>query len=179
MRRLIESTLVALDGVIGEPAAWASEYFDSEAQEKALEQLKASDAMLMGKHTYEIFSQTWPNLSGPYPDRMNSIGKYVFSSTLEKADWANSTIVRGNVAAEVAKLKQQDGQDLVMYGHGPLGETLLAHNLLDELQFAIHPLLVGHGTVLFREGKGTTLTLVGTRTLRTGVVILSYRPVAA
>ena len=83
MRRLIESTLVALDGVIGEPAAWASEYFDSEAQEKALEQLKASDAMLMGKHTYEIFSQTWPNLSGPYPDRMNGIGKYVFSSTLE------------------------------------------------------------------------------------------------
>ncbi|MCW3046917.1 MAG: bifunctional deaminase-reductase domain protein [Solirubrobacterales bacterium] len=176
MRRLIESTLLALDGVIGEPRAWASEYFDSEAQEKALEQLMASDAMLMGRHTYEIFFQTWPNISGPYSDRMNGIRKYVFSSTLQDADWNNSTIVRGDVAAEVAKLKHQDGQDLVMYGHGPLGETLLEHDLLDELQFAIHPLLVGSGALLFREGQKQTLKLIGTKTLQTGVVILTYQP---
>jgi dihydrofolate reductase len=176
MRRLIASTLLALDGVIGEPRVWASEYFDAEAQEKALEQLMASDAMLMGRHTYEIFSQTWPNISGPYADRMNAIRKYVFSSTLHDTGWNNSTIVRGAVAAEVTKLKRHDGQDLVMYGHGPLGETLLEHDLLDELQFAIHPRLVGGGALLFREGQKTKLNLVETRTLRTGVVILTYQP---
>jgi dihydrofolate reductase len=176
MRRLIASTLLTLDGVLGEPRVWASEYFDAEAQEKALEQLMASDAMLMGRHTYEIFSQTWPNISGPYSDRMNGIRKYVFSSTLQQTDWDNSTIVRGDVAAEVTKLKDQDGQDLVMYGHGPLGETLLGHGLLDELQFAIHPLLVGSGAPLLREGQKKTLKLIGTKTLRTGVVILTYQP---
>src|SRR5262249_10838654 len=159
MRRLIESTLLSLDGVIGEPHVWASEYFDGEAQEKALEQLLASDAMLMGRHTYETFSQTWPKLSGPYPDRINAMRKYVFSSALQEADWNNSTIVKGDVAAEVTKLKQQNGQDLVIYGHGPLGETLLEHNLIDQLQFAIHPLLVGRGALLFRDGQKTTLKL--------------------
>jgi dihydrofolate reductase len=139
----------------------------------------ASDAMLMGRHTYEIFSHSWPNLSGPYSDRMNNIQKYVFSSTLERADWTNSTIVTGDVAAEVTKLKQQDGQDLVMYGHGPLGETLLEHDLLDELQFAVHPLFVGQGTQLFRKGQTKTLRLVAANTLRTGVVILSYQPAAS
>jgi dihydrofolate reductase len=176
MRRLIESTLLALDGVIGEPRVWASDYFDAEAQEKALDQLMASDAMLMGRHTYEIFSQTWPSISGPYSDRINGIRKYVFSSTLRDTDWNNSTIVRGDVAAEVTKLKQQDGQDLVMYGHGPLGETLLEHDLLDELQFAVHPLLVGSGALLFREGQKKTLKLVETKTLQTGVVFLTYQP---
>jgi len=136
----------------------------------------ASDAMLMGRNTYEIFSQTWPNLSGPYPDRMNAIRKCVFSSTLERADWSNSIIVSGDVASEVARLKQQGGRDLVMYGHGPLGETLLAHNLLHELQFAIHPRFVGQGTQLFRPGQAAKLQLVGTTTLRTGVVLLCYRP---
>jgi dihydrofolate reductase len=86
----------------------------------------------------------------------------------------NSTIVRSDVAAEVSKLKRQDGQDLVMYGHGPLGETLLEHDLLDELQFAVHPLLVGNGALLFREGQTKTLKLVETKTLETGVVILAY-----
>jgi dihydrofolate reductase len=176
MRRLIESTLLALDGVIGEPRVWASDHFDAEAQEKALEQLMASDAMLMGRNTYEIFSGTWPKLSGPYSDRMNDIRKYVFSSTLQDADWNNSSIVRGDVATEVSKLKQQDGRDLVMYGHGPLGETLLEYDLLDELQFAVHPLLVGTGALLFREGQTKTLKLVETKTLRTGVVILTYQP---
>ena len=177
MRKIIESTLVSLDGVIGDPMVWANDYFDNEAQADALERLLASDAMLMGRRTYEVFARAWPALAGEYAGRMNSIRKYVFSSTLEKADWHNSTIIRGNVAAEAGKLKQQDGQDLVMYGHGPLGQTLLEHHLLDELHFAIHPVLVGRGTLLFREGETTTLKLVATKTLGTGVVVLSYQPV--
>jgi dihydrofolate reductase len=176
MRRLIESTLLTIDGVIGEPHTWASDYFDDEARERALEQLMVTDAMLMGRRTYEIFSQLWPGLDGLYPDRINSIRKYVFSSTLERADWNNSMIVRGDVASEVNGLKDEDGRDLVLYGHGPLGETLLAHGLIDELQFAVHPRLLGRETPLLRDGQAATLRLVATKTLRTGVVILSYRP---
>jgi dihydrofolate reductase len=176
MRKIIESTLVSLDGVIGDPHLWAMNYFDNEAQEDSLELLLASDAMLMGRRTYEIFAGVWPARTGDYADRMNSIRKYVFSSTLERADWNNSTIIRGDVAAEVAKLKQQDGQDLVMYGHGPLGQTLLEHGLLDELRFCIHPLLVGRGRLLFRESEKTILKLIAKKTLGTGVVVLSYQP---
>jgi len=176
MRKIIESTLVSLDGVIGDPHLWAMKYFDDEAQKDSLEMLLASDAMLMGRRTYEIFAGVWPARTGDYADRMNSIRKYVFSSTLERADWNNSTIIRGDVAAEVAKLKQQDGQDLVMYGHGPLGQTLLEHGLLDELRFSIHPILVGSGSLLFREGAKTILKLVAKKTRGTGVVVLSYQP---
>jgi len=176
MRRIVESTLLSLDGVIGDPHMWASERFDDEARAAALEQLRTSDAMLMGRRTYEIFAALWPAQTGDYPDAINSIHKYVFSSTLEQANWHNSTIIRGDVATEVAELKQQDGQDLVIYGHGPLGQTLLEHQLLDELQFALHPILVGRGTQLFREGEKTTLELVATKTLATGVVVLTYRP---
>lgn len=176
MRKIIESTLVSLDGVIGDPQVWANDYFDKEAQADALEQLLASDAMLMGRRTYEIFAQAWPALRSEYADRINSIRKYVFSSTLERAEWNNSTIIRGDVAAQVAKLKQQDGQDLVIYGHGPLGQTLLEHGLLDELHLAIHPLIVGGGALLFREGAKAPLKFVAAKTLRTGVVVLSYQP---
>src|SRR5262249_9036064 len=91
MRRIIESTLVSLDGVIADPQLWAMEYFDQEAQEEALEVLLASDAMLMGRRTYEIFARLWPARSGAYPDRINAMPKYVFSSTLQRAEWNNST----------------------------------------------------------------------------------------
>jgi dihydrofolate reductase len=176
VRKIIESTLVSLDGVIGTPHLWAGDYFDKEAQQQALDQLLASDAMLMGRRTYETFAALWPGQAGDYADQINSIRKYVFSSTLEKADWNNSEIIRGDVAAEVTKLKQQDGQDLVIYGHGPLGQMLLEHHLLDELRLAVHPLLVGRGTPLFREGDKTTLNLMAAKTLATGVVVLSYQP---
>ena len=176
MRKIIESTLLSLDGVIGDPHLWAMNYFDNEAQEDALAMLLASDAMLMGRRTYEIFAGVWPARTGDYADRMNSIRKYVFSSTLERVDWNNSTIIRGDVAAEAAKLKQQNGQDIVIYGHGPLGQRLLEHHLLDELRFWIHPVLVGHGKLLFQEGDKTILKLVAKKTLGTGVVVLSYKP---
>jgi dihydrofolate reductase len=132
--------------------------------------------MLMGRTTYEIFSGLWPSQSGSYADAINAIRKYVFSSTLTATDWSNSTIVRGDVATEVKRLKEQDGKDLIIYGHGPLGAALLEHGLLDELQFAIHPVFVGGGTPLFRQGATATLELTGTRTLGTGVIVVRYRP---
>jgi dihydrofolate reductase len=149
MRKVIESTLVSLDGVIGDPQVWANEYFDEEAVATALEQLRLSDAMLMGRNTYEMFAAAWPASTGDYADRMNEITKYVFSTTLEEATWTNATIVRGDAAVAVRELKKQGSGDLVIYGHGPLGQALLDHGLLDELRLWIHPLFVGRGTFLF------------------------------
>ena len=105
MRKIIESTLVSVDGVIGDPHLWATDYFDSEAEKHALELLLESDAMLMGRRTYEFFATAFPHRTGAYGDRVNAIRKYVFSSTLRNADWSNSSIVKGDVAAEAAKLK--------------------------------------------------------------------------
>src|SRR5262245_40018156 len=117
MRKIIESTLVSLDGVIEDPHLWATEYFDSEAEKYALELLLASDAMLMGRRTYEFFAAAFPHQTGEYGERVNTIRKYVFSSTLKEADWNNSSMVNGDVVAEVGKLKSQAGKDLVIYGH--------------------------------------------------------------
>jgi dihydrofolate reductase len=176
MRRIIESTLVSLDGVIGDPHVWVGEYFDDDARQRSLEQLLAGDGMLMGRRTYEIFSELWPRAAGAYADRINVMPKYVFSSTLERAEWRNTTIVRGDVAERAAELKQAGGRDLIVYGHGRLGHTLLQHGLLDELHFYVHPLVVGRGTLLFQAGEPRALELVATQTLDTGVVGLSYRP---
>jgi dihydrofolate reductase len=176
VRKVIESTLVSLDGVIGDPQVWAEPYFDDEARDLANKQLLVTDAMLMGRRTYEKFAAMWPAATGEYADRMNSVRKYVFSSTLETAEWTNATIISSDAARAVAELKQEDGQDLLMYGHGPLGQALLEHKLLDELRLWLHPLLVGRGTLLFREGADSTLELVATETLASGVVVLTYRP---
>ena len=176
MRKVIESTLVSLDGVIGDPQVWANEYFDEEAVATALEQLRLSDAMLMGRNTYEMFAAAWPASMGDYADRMNEITKYVFSGTLEEATWTNATIVRTDAAVAVRELKEQGGGDLVMYGHGPLGQALLDNGLLDELRLWIHPLFVGRGTLLFRPEATARLRLVGTETRANGVVVVTYEP---
>ena len=177
MRKIIESVLMSVDGVVGSPAAWGvMEYRDDEVLQEALERISGCEAMLMGRGTYEAFAEVWPPQTSGLADRVNSIRKYVFSSTLEQAGWNNSTIIRGDVVAEVTKLKQQDGGDLVTYGHGRFGQTLLAHGLLDELQLSIHPLLVGSGMLLFREGETRRLKLVSAKTFGTGVVVLSYQP---
>src|SRR5215467_678232 len=176
MRKIIESTLVSLDGVIGDPHLWAMERFDEEAQKEALEGLWASDAMLMGRQTYEIFARVWPSRTGAYAERLNGMRKYVLSSTLRKVDWNNSTIIQGDVVAEAAKLKQQDGKGLIIYGHGLLGQTLLQHHLLEEIHLSVHPVLVGRGKLLFHEGAEAKLELVSAKPRRNGVVVFSYKP---
>ncbi len=176
MRKIIEETLVSLDGVIEDPAKWVGDYFDDEFVQATFERLLTRDAMLMGRRTYEILVKDWSARTGEYADVINGIPKHVFSSTLERTDWHNSTIVRGDVVAEVALLKQQDGRDLVIWGHGLLGQTLLAHHLLDEIRVSIFPVVVGHGKLLFRENESTTLKLIATTSLPTGVVALRYEP---
>lgn len=174
MRKLIVSSLVSLDGVSGDPQSWASAYFDQEAGERALARLLASDAMLMGKNTYEYFAPAWSAMAGPYPDRINAIRKYVFSSTLQSVEWNNSTIISGDVVGGVSDLKQQGDGHLVVYGYGQLAQTLLEHDLVDELDFWIHPIVLGHETPLFRPGQTKALRLISVEERSNGVVSLLY-----
>src|SRR5262245_22144625 len=114
MRKVIESTLVSLDGVIGDPMVWANDYFDEEAVAAWLAQLRVSDAMLSGRNTYEMFAAAWPSSRGDYAEALNAIRKYVFSDTIAEATWTNTTIVRGDVATAIRELKERgDGEHVV------------------------------------------------------------------
>lgn len=174
MRKLIVANLVSLDGVQTDPRSWASAYFDDEAAATSLEQLLRADAMLMGRGTYEYFAPAWPQATGPYADRVNSIRKYVFSSTLSTADWANSTIVTGDPVKEVAELKASGSGDLVIYGYNRLAQTLHEHDLVDVLKFGMHPVMLGTGVPLFRPGPTRELRLADVARKPTGVVTLTY-----
>ena len=153
MRKIIESTLVSADGVVGSPPLWAMDYRDEEVTRDALERLSGSDAMLMGRGTYELFAATWPGQTNDFTQRVNTIRKYVFSSTLASADWNNSTIVRGDVVAQVTRIKEQDGRDLALFGHGRLAQTLLEKGLIDELRLSIHPVLAGRRTAAVQQRR--------------------------
>ena len=133
--------------------------------------------MLMGRNTYQALSTAWSTREGEFADTINAIQKYVISSTLRSTEWNNSTILRGDVITNVTELKQQDGQDLMIYGHGPLGQTLLEHGLLDEIRLSVHPIIVGTGTLFHRDAqKKTPLELVASEPLPNGVIVLTYRP---
>jgi dihydrofolate reductase len=177
MRKIIEHLLVSLDGVFaGTDLSGFLAYSDDAYMRGRLDQLLSCDAMLMGRNTYETFAAMWPAMTHPLADTINAIPKYVFSSKLEHAEWSNSTIVRGDVIAEVSKLKQQEGRDLLIYGHGLLGETLLKRHLLDVLDLSIHPLVLGQGKQFFREGQNATLRLVAAKSFSKGIVKLTYEP---
>lgn len=177
MRNIIEYTLVSLDGVFaGADVSAFSEYRDEAYMRDGLSQALACSALLMGRTTYEGFSKMWPRRTDPWADRINAMPKYVFSSALETAEWNNTTIVRGDVVAEVTRLKQQEGRDLLIYGHGLLAETLLKHHLLDALDLSIYPLILGQGKPFFRQEVNATLRLVAAKSFSKGIVKLTYEP---
>jgi dihydrofolate reductase len=181
MRRIISSTYVSLDGLIGLLERWHFDYRDDATAKFESDQLATSDALLMGRGTYEVFAAAWPAQSGDFADKINSMTKYVASTTMDKADWTNSTVINGDLVQEVSRLKQQPGQDILIYGFGPVAHTLLGHGLLDEVRLWVHPVFVGAGgpgDMLFREGTTAKMKLVDTRPLDSGVVILSYQPAA-
>jgi dihydrofolate reductase len=132
--------------------------------------------MLMGRTTYENFARIWPGRNHPWAERINAMPKYVFSATLEHATWNNSTLIRGDVVAEVTRLKQQEGRDLLIYGHGLLGQTLLKHHLLDVLDLSMHPLVLGQGKLFFRQEETARLRLVAVKSFSKGIVKLTYEP---
>lgn len=176
MGKVVNSTFVSVDGVINHMEVWHYDYIDDETEQIAIEQVQASEALLMGRNTYEGFAPAWSKRDGTLADRINSMPKYVASTTLDKADWNNTTVLKGDLVAEVGRLKQQGG-DILMYGFGPVAHTLMANGLLDVLHLWVHPHFAGvggPGDLLLRPGSDTRLELLGTRTLKSGVVMLSY-----
>jgi len=177
MRKVIQSTLISLDGVVDDVSSWGRKYFDAAWWKNATQALEACDALLLGRNTYQMLAERSRSVDNPYTRQINGIRKYVFSSTLQTTDWNNSVLVRGDVAAEVAKLKREEGKDIMSYGHGPLGQALLEHDLLDEIHFSIHPVLVGRGQVALRDNLRSELKLTESKTLANGVVVVSYEPI--
>jgi dihydrofolate reductase len=175
VRKIIVSTYVSLDGVIEAPEKWSLKFWNDEHAKYAHDQLFASDALLMGRKVYKDFAASWPSRRNEFADRMNGLPKHVVSTTLEEAEWNNSTIIKENVAEEVSRLKEQPGQDILMYGSADLMHTLMEHDLIDEYRIWVHPVVLGSGKRLFRDESETKiLRLVDTTTFSSGVVLLSY-----
>jgi dihydrofolate reductase len=185
MRKLSVSTLVTLDGVVQDPGGfgetehggWSGPFFNDEARQHAYDHLMGSDVFLLGRQTYELFKEFWSQVhEDDYAARMNSIPKLVASTTLRgPLEW-NASLIEGDVAEAVAMLKQQPGRDILMYGSPTLMRALAKHDLIDEYQVWVHPVVLGSGKRLFTEGfEKTTLKLVDTKPLSSGVVILTYR----
>jgi dihydrofolate reductase len=177
MRKLIESTHVALGGEIGSPQDWALPYLDDEHGRYATDLLAGADALLLGRRTYEGLSAAYPAMaSSPFVDRMNSIPKFVASRTLSETTW-NARVIPGDVADFVAGLKRQPGGAIVKYGNGPLDRLLMADNLIDEFHFLLTPVAAGAGVHLFEEVQGAPqLSLADVRRFASGVLVLVYTP---
>ena len=176
MRKLVESTFVTRDGVISAPQEWGPPYWDDEHVAYASKLLFVADALLLGRATYEGFAQAWPSRSGdPFTDRINAMPKFVASNTLQTASW-NASVIRGDIATEVGKLKDQPGESLLKYGTGELDRTLMRHNLVDEFHFWLFPVFAGKGEHLFDGFDLTHLKLLDSTTFRSGIVVLVYGP---
>ncbi|MBJ7600593.1 dihydrofolate reductase family protein [Candidatus Nephthysia bennettiae] len=178
--RLVATEYVSLDGVFEEPGHWSGPFFNEEAAQFKLDELRASDALLLGRRTYEGFAAAWPSMGDDeagFAEKMNSMPKYVVSSTLKNPEWSGSRLIEGDVAEEIRKLKQQPGQDLLLSGSAQLFNAMLQENLIDLYRFMLHPIVLGKGPRLFAEGVGTrTLKLAQTKPFRSGIVILEYEP---
>jgi dihydrofolate reductase len=181
MRRIINSTYISLDGVVEQPHEWPriERPSDERGDQIQTELLMACDAVVMGRRTYEGFAPAWQARSGdPLSDRMNTIPKYVVSTTLEDPDWANTTVISRDVAEAIRDLKARPGQDIVQYGFGSVSTLLMEHGLLDVLRLWIHPLFVGRGTsddVLFPKGPPAQFELIDATMLKSSMAILTYQ----
>ena len=181
MRKVVAVEMVSLDGVMEKPEEWAFPYSDEEMGEANAAGMAASDALLLGRVTYEGMAAFWPNQPGgtPMVDYTNSVPKLVVSETLEEPlGWNNSALIKGNeFAEEITELKRRPGRDITIIGSGALVRSLLRDGPLDELRLMVHPVILGGGKRLF-EGGGDrkALELVDSKTFGSGVVSLTYRP---
>jgi dihydrofolate reductase len=181
MRKVVASELVSLDGVMGSPQEWAFSYSDDEMEQANASGMAASDALLLGRATYQEFASYWPyqnSADQPYTDYLNSTPKFVVSTTLEgPLEWQNSTLIKGNLAEEITELKRLPGKDITIIGSAALVQSLLADELLDELRLMVHPLVLGGGKRIFEDGGDQkALELLDSKTFDTGVLYLTYRP---
>jgi dihydrofolate reductase len=186
MRRIVVAEFLSLDGVMEGPgrddpfelAGWTMPYGNQEIGKYKYDELFASDAHLLGRVTYQGFAVAWPSRTDEmgFADRMNSLPKYVVSTTLEKVEWNNSHLIKKDVEEEVFKLKQQSGQDILVAGSATLCNTLMELNLVDEYHLLVYPVVLGKGKRLFKEGGKASLKLVETKSFSLGVVLLRYQP---
>jgi dihydrofolate reductase len=191
--RLTLHTFLTLDGVMQAPGApdedrdggfehggWSFPYSDQDFGEAVAGWFSRAGAFLLGRKTYEIFSGYWPKVTDPddpVASRLNALPKYVASTTLASADWHNSSVLGGDLAAEVAGLKQRPGDELQVHGSGQLAQTLIDHDLIDEYRLLYYPVHLGSGKKLFRDGAmPAALRLTGSSATRTGVIVATYEP---
>lgn len=174
MRKLIVTEFLTLDGVYEESTPWHRDYSPDDGQFK-YDELFESDALLLGRVTYEGFAKYWPSATGAFGDRMNSLPKFVATTTRKSLEW-NATALKGDVVAAVETLKRQEGRNLLVYGSGTFAQTLLRHGLVDELRLMVYPLVLGNGKRLFSGGDRLSLKLAASRDLGAGVMLLTYEP---
>ena len=181
--KIVVTEFISLDGVMEDPGGsesfkhggWTFEVDRGEGMAFKLEETMATDALLLGRVTYEEFAKAWPSREGEFADKLNSLPKHVVSSTLERPAWNNSSVLKGDLADEVAKLKERYDGDIVVHGSARLVQGLLEDELVDELRVMLFPVVLGSGKRLFREGvTPAALRLAETRTTSRGVVISLY-----
>jgi dihydrofolate reductase len=177
MRKLIVTEFLTLDGVYEDSTAWQKGYNPDDGPFKR-DELFESDALLLGRVTYEGFAKYWPSATatGTFGERMNSLPKFVATTTLKSLEW-NATALEGDVVAAVKALKAQDGGNILTYGSGTFAQTLLRYGLVDELRLMIYPLVLGSGKRFFSSDDKVPLNLTTSRDLGSGVMLLVYKPV--
>jgi dihydrofolate reductase len=186
MGRIVVTEFVSMDGVMEDPGGaesfkyggWTFEIERGDEGDKfKLDETLSSEALLLGRVTYEGFAAAWPSRDGEFADKFNSMPKYVVSSTLEEPEWNNSTVLKGDVAEEIAKLKQEHDGDIVVHGSAQLVQTLVEHDLVDELRLMVFPIVLGTGKRLFGETSDKKrLRLTDSKMVGDGVAILIYEP---
>jgi dihydrofolate reductase len=190
MRKIIAGVFLTLDGVMEAPGngdttlpeqrGWSEPFMSEELGNLMFEQLQEIDALLLGRRTYQDFAAFWPQMpvDDPFGKKMNSMTKYVVSTTLEAVSWNNSCLINKDIIAEISWLKQQPGQTIQLTGSGDLFNSLLQHNMIDEFQLMVCPVVLGIGKRLFRDGNAPqSMKLTGTRAFDSGMVVLNYEPV--
>lgn len=188
MGKIVVSEFVSLDGVMEDPGGaegtkhggWTFQFSSPEQEQFKAEELVKADALLLGRRTYQGFAAAWPTMegTGAYGEKINSMPKYVVSTTLSDADatW-NATLLKGDLANELPRIKHEVGQDILIFGSGQLVHTLVAQDLIDEYRLMVFPVILGSGKRVFPEGvEKKTLRLVEARPLDSGVTVLTYEP---
>lgn len=175
MRNIVVTEFMSLDGVMEAPA-WSFRYWNDEIARFKGEESNAGDALLLGRVTYQGFAAAWPGSTDEGAPYFNNVRKYVVSTTLDTVEWNNSILIKDNVVEEIAKLKQQDGKDIVVHGSATLAQTLMRHDLVDRYRLLVYPLALGTGKRLFAEGTTATLKLLESQAFSSGVVALVYEP---
>ena len=175
MRKVVVTEFLSLDGIMEDPA-WTFKYWNDETANFKGEETTASDTLLLGRVTYQGFAAAWPESKDEGAPYFNNVRKYVVATTLDKAEWNNSVLIKDNVVAEITKLKQQNGKDITVHGSATLVQTLIKHDLVDRYRLLIYPLVLSKGKRLFEQGATATLKLVEAQSFSSGVVALIYEP---